>query len=226
MAALILLVDRNRTTLAHTRALLARRGFLVAAVHEFTAANELLRSVSPDLLIVDVRPDVVQALALADQSRADDPRRPVVFTHVSRDPFVESQARRLGATVVLRPWDHPDTFLAHVASVIADHRWVRFPVRRWKRKHISNPVKVWAGSAEAYVVDVSYGGLKLAFRQPVPKPPATFDVTLSATETSFHAHRVWAREAPAGAAVWCGLEFPNPDSAAATTWRAFVDSLT
>src|ERR671933_493840 len=97
MAALILLVDAS-TTSAHTHALLSRRGYLVARLSEYAPANDLLRSISPDLLIVDLRDDLFQAVALANRSFADDPNRPVIFTHASREPFVESEARRLGAT--------------------------------------------------------------------------------------------------------------------------------
>ena len=225
MAALILLVDANRTTLGQTHALLARRGYLVAPVSEFVSAAELLRTVSPDLLIVDFRHDVSQALELANGSHGDDPHRPVIFTHASRDPYVESEALRLGATYLVRPWND-DRFLAHVAAVIADHRWVRFPVRRWKRKRISNAVTVRAGSAVAHVVDVSYGGLRLAFRNPLPESSTTFAVTLPAAQLSFEAHRVWSHHAPTGAEVWCGVEFADPEGAEARTWRAFVDSLT
>lgn len=224
MAALILLVDPNRGTRDATRALLSRRGYLVATADAFGTARELLCSVSPDLLIVDVARDVRQALAVADQSAADEPRRPVILTHTAHDPRVERAARRLGATFLVRPWAD-GAFLAHVASTLANHRWVRFPLRRWKRRRISDPVKVRAGSAEAYVVDVSYGGLRLAFREGVPAPPATFDIALSGAGVLLQAHRVWSHDAPTGAEVWCGLEFADPDSAAATTWRAFVDSI-
>jgi DNA-binding response OmpR family regulator len=224
MAALILLVDANRTTLADTRALLSRRGYLVAPASEFPSAADLLRTVSPDVLIVDVRHDIVQALALANASYADDPRRPVVFTGALHDPVVESEARRLGATYLVRPWDE-ETFLAHLAAALADHSWVRFPVRRWKRKRISKAVTVHAGGTTAHVVDVSYGGLRLAFRGPLPTPPTTFAVTLPAARLTFEAHRVWSHDAPTGAELWCGIAFDDPDGAAATTWRAFVDSL-
>jgi DNA-binding response OmpR family regulator len=225
MAALILLVDANRTTLGHTHALLARRRYLVAPVCQFALAGELLRTVSPDLLIVDFRHDASRALQLATASHSDDPKRPVIFTHTSRDPFVESEAQRLGARYLVRPWTD-EIFLAHVAAVIADHRWVRFPVRRWKRKRISNAVTVRAGSAMAHLVDISYGGLRLAFPNPLSAPPATFAVTLPATELSFEAHRVWSHDAPTRAEVWCGIEFADPDAAEATIWRAFVDALT
>jgi DNA-binding response OmpR family regulator len=225
MAALILLVDANRTTLGHTHTLLARRGYLVAPVREFASAAELLRTVSPDLLVVDFQHDVSRALELANASHRDDPRRPMIFTHASRDPFVEREAHRLGATYLLRPWND-DIFLAHVAAVIADHRWVRFPVRRWKRKRISNAVTLRAGGVTAHVVDVSYGGLRLAFPNPLPESPATFALTLPATQLSFEAHRVWSHAAPTGSEVWCGVEFAHPDGEEASRWRAFVDSLT
>jgi DNA-binding response OmpR family regulator len=224
MAALILLVDANRTTLARTQALLSRRGHLVAPATDYGPAAELLRSISPDLLIVDLQHDTSQALALVNGSYADDPRRPVIVTDGSGDPSVESEARRLGATYLPRPCDE-EAFVAHVAALIADHRWVRFPLRRWKRKRISNAVIVRAGSATAHVVDVSYGGLRLAFRDPLPEPPTTFAVTLAASQLSFDAHRVWSHDAPTGAEVWCGIAFDDPDGAEATTWRAFVDSL-
>ena len=225
MPALILLVDANRTTLGHTHTLLARRGYLVAPVSELASAAELLRTVSPDLLIVDFRHGAAQALELANASHRDDPRRPIIFTHASRDPLVESEAQRLGATYLVRPCSD-DIFLAHVAAVIADHRWVRFPVRRWKRKRISKAVTVRAGGAMAHVIDVSYGGLCLAFPSPVRDSPARFALTLPATQQSFEAHRVWSHAAPTGAEVWCGVEFADPDSAEAGKWRAFVDSLT
>src|SRR5437879_6263130 len=83
-----------------------------------------------------------------------------------------------------------------------------------------------AGSAVAHVLDVSYGGLRLAFPNPLPESSTTFAVTLPATQLSFEAHRVWSHDAPTGAEVWCGVEFADPEGAEARTWRAFVDSLT
>ena len=54
-APLIVLVNVDRKALQQTEALLSEAGYLVAAVASFDEATKLLDSVSPDLLVADVR---------------------------------------------------------------------------------------------------------------------------------------------------------------------------
>ena len=81
MPALILLVDADRTILKKTEMLLSAQGHLVIAVSSFQEAKGLLNSVSPDLLIADVRLDAFNGLHLAARSRLDHPGLPVIITH-------------------------------------------------------------------------------------------------------------------------------------------------
>lgn len=224
MPALILLVDPNRATLHQTEALLTAEGYLVAAVATFPEARDLLHSVDPDLLIVDIQRSIFNGLHLVARSRHDYPRLPVIITHDSHDPAFEHEAQRLGSTLFVRPWDNAE-FLQHVKSLVGEYRWPQMTVRRWVRKRLSGTLEAHAGGAPARIVDISYGGLRLAFPDPKEEPPPTFDVTLLANGLRLTAHRIWTQRVPGGVDVWCGVEL-LPGEATTDEWHQFVDTLT
>jgi DNA-binding response OmpR family regulator len=217
MAALIILVNADRKSLKLTEARLSAAGYLVAAVSSFPEAKQLLASVTPDLLVTDVRLAAFNGLHLAIRSRLEHPRVPVIVSHTSPDPVVEAEARNCGAEFIAAPLDNPE-FLSRVESILAEHRQIP-PVRRWSRKQLAGTVQVNAADAMARIIDMSYGGVKLAFRDQ-PDVPTVFDITLPDGVT-VKAHRVWTGRSTTDQ-LWCGAELedvPTPH------WRRFVDSL-
>ena len=218
MSALIILVQSDPRSLRHTEALLSEQGFLVAAQSSFAQARHLLESVMPDLLIADLRLEHYNGLQLAIRSHLDRPDLPVVITSAVPDPVAEAEATRYGASFVVAPLENRD-FLRVVRSAIAERRLSQRPIRRWLRKPVAAMVDVAAGDTRATILDLSYGGVRLAF-QNTGRIPTTFDIALPTGTVT--AHRVWIADSEDDDQVCCGAELTE---AAADRWREFVDSV-
>ena len=218
---LILLVDADRAALKRTEALLSAEGHLVIAVSSFQEAKGYLYTVSPDLLIADVRLDAFNGLHLAARARLDYPNLPVIITHASADPVLEREAERQGAAFVVNPLENPD-FLANVRAALERHRLAQAPIRRWPRKQVSG-VEAQLEASHVRICDMSYGGLKLALGEDL-ELPSVFDVTVPNTGLKVHARPVWMFRSPATDEFWCGAELVDTGNTAMTEWRDFVDS--
>jgi DNA-binding response OmpR family regulator len=220
--SLILLVDADRAILKRTEELLSAQGHLVIAVSSFQEAKHHLYSVSPDLLIADVRLDAFNGLHLAARSRLDFPTLPVIITHAWPDPVLEHEAQRQGAAFVVNPLENPD-FLSGVRSALERHRSVQQPVRRWPRKQVSGFVEAKLEASQVRICDMSYGGLRLALGDD-RELPSEFDVTVPTSGLTVHARPVWKYRSPETDEFWCGAELVDTEAAAMTEWREFVDA--
>jgi DNA-binding NarL/FixJ family response regulator len=220
MAALVILVNADADVLWKTDALLSQDGHLVAAVSTIAEGRKLLESVTPDVLIADVRLGAYNGLQLAIRSRLDHPSLPVIITNEWPDPTFEAEAKRQGAIFVAAPLDNPD-FLQIVRSAIAQSRRTQPAIRRWLRKQVAGTVQVNAGDAQAQLVDMSHGGVRLAFSQQADIP-AVFDITVPEVGITLKAHRVWTGRSFTTDEQWCGAEL---EGTATPSWRNFVDSL-
>ena len=220
MSALIILVSETPRTLRHTEALLSERGHLVAALTSSVEANLLLDSVTPDLLVADVRAGEYSDLHIAIRSRVAHPDVPVVVTSALPDELIEAEARRFGAAFIPSPLDDP-AFMPTIDAAIEKRRSEQPPVRRWFRAPAQRPVEVKAGQARARLVDVSYGGVRLAFRAPCVIP-ATFDIAIPPAGVSVKAQRVWTALAASGDQFWCGAALVD---GADGQWRRFIESV-
>jgi DNA-binding response OmpR family regulator len=218
MSALIILVNADPRALRHLEALLSEAGYLVAAMESFLEAKDLLESVTPDLLIADIRLQRFNGLQLAIRSHFDHPDVPVIVTHAREDAVVEAEARRYGVSFIAAPLENPN-FLRCVESLVATRRLAQRPIRRWLRKSVPGFVEVNAAAARAHVIDMSYGGMRLAFDGP-REIPTTFDITLPLGPT-VQANRVWTRTY-ADDQFCCGAEVVKT---AENDWRRFVDTL-
>jgi DNA-binding response OmpR family regulator len=217
MSALIILVQSDPRLLRHTEALLSDRGFLVAAQSSFSAARDLLEWVMPDLLIADLRLEHYNGLHLAIRNQQSHSDLPVIITSARPDPFAEAQAKQYGASFVVAPLENAD-FLPAVQSAIDERRRAQRPIRRWLRKPLTTMVEVSAGPARATILDLSYGGVRLAFHDagPIPK---SFDIALPMGAVT--AHCAWLAMSADGDQI-CGAELTEATS---DHWRAFVDSV-
>jgi CheY-like chemotaxis protein len=219
VSALIVVVNADPRNLRLTEAMLSEAGHLVAAVSSFVEAKHLMDSVTPDLLVADVRLEVFNGLQLAIRSRFEHPSVPVIITHARADKVFEREARRYGAEFVSAHLENPD-FLRLVDAALAERRRSQPPVRRWSRRPVSGTVEVNAADVLARIVDMSYGGVKLAFRDQ-RDIPTQFEIRLPRTGATVRAHRVWTSSTTDH--HWCGAALdddPTPH------WRAFVDSIT
>ena len=221
MRALVILVNADRRALRHTEALLSEAGHLVAPFWSFVEAKKVLDSVIPDLLVADIRLAAFNGLHLAIRSRHEHPDVPVIITHAQQDPVVEAQAGQYGAQFVAAPLENPEYFLRCVKSALVERRRTQVPVRRWSRKRVAAAVQVKAGDGQARIVDMSYGGVRLAFSDSVHLP-GTFEITLPSTGITLKAHRVWTAASEGNDQFWCGAELEETPT---RDWRVFVDTL-
>jgi DNA-binding response OmpR family regulator len=218
MSALVILVNADPRALRHLEAMLSQDGYLVAAIDSFVEARELLESVTPDLLVADIRLERFNGLQLAIRSHFEHPDVPVIVTHVKEDPVAEAEARRYGVSFVAAPLENPN-FLPSVRSLVDNRRETQRPMRRWPRKPVPGLVEVDAAAGRAQLVDMSYGGVRLAFDGP-REIPTTFDIMLPLLGVSVQANRIWIRED--SDRLSCGAEVVK---AAEENWRRFVDTL-
>jgi CheY-like chemotaxis protein len=220
MRALIILVDANRQALRRTKAMLSNEGYRVVALTSFVRAKKLLHSMTPDLLITGIRLGAHNGLQLAIISHLDHPGVPILVTHTSEDAVAEAEARRYGATFVAAPLSNP-RFLPSVQAALRAQPDAQTPVRRWFRKPVSGVVEVNAADAPAQIVDMSYGGVRLAFSGPCDIPPS-FEIALPSGGAVVNAHRVWTGHREAEDRFCCGAEVVET---AQDNWRLFVDSV-
>jgi len=77
-----------------------------------------------------------------------------------------------------------------------------------------------AADAPAQILDMSYGGVRLAFTDPC-EIPATFAIALPSGGAVINAHRVWSAHLAAEDRFCVGAEVDREQD----NWRVFVDSL-
>jgi len=221
MSALILLVNADPRALRHNEAVLSAEGYLVAASPSLSEAKKALASVMPDLLITDLHLGTDNGLALAIRCRFDYPDVPVIVTHTREDAFAEADAMYYGATFMAAPLTNP-RFLPSVRSAVERRRLAQPPIRRWPRKPAVGVGNVITAAQTAQIIDVSYGGVRLAFGRPdsliIPK---TFTIALPESVV-VRASRVWTARGRRDDELWCGAEL---SVASTEAWRQFVGAL-
>lgn len=220
VAALVLLVNSNQRTLRHLEERLSEQGYLVAAVGAFKDAAALLQSARPDLLIVDLRLEAYNGLHLAMRAQRDHPDVPVIVTHVDNDSITETEARRYNAVFIARPLENP-TFLQAVRMAL-ERRWsAHQPIRRWPRQPLSHPVSAQVLDARGFLLDVSYGGVRVSFSD-TDEIPEIFEISVPSAGVSVRAERIWTNH-PSGQALVCGAVLTDTPP---SSWHQFVDALT
>lgn len=244
MGRLVLLVNTDTVFLKRIGSLLSKEGYIVAAAEGFPRAKELLSSFSPDLLVASVRLGAFNGLHLAFLARLDYSNLPVIITDERYDSVLEHEATRLGAAYLVNPLEN-DAFLSNVRAALepkaglppSQSHLTRHPIGRatpheapstprlWARKQVSDVVEARAVSACARVVDVSYGGLRLAFENQPAEVPTVFDITLPTAGITLTARRIWMYPGREGKPYWCGVEVAGTEKSVSSQWRAFVDSV-
>jgi DNA-binding response OmpR family regulator len=218
MSGVVILVNADPGVLRQLETQLSEIGCMVVAVGSFVEARDLLGSVIPDLIITDIRLERFNGLQLAIRSHFEHPDVPVIVTHIEEDSITEAEAQRYGVSFVAAPLENPK-FLSFVRSVVGSRHEAHRPMRRWPRNSVSGLVEVDAAAARAQLVNMSYGGARLAFDPPFVVPQI-FDITLPPGGVVVRASRIWIRED--GDGLSCGAEVVEPDE---NDWREFVDAL-
>jgi DNA-binding response OmpR family regulator len=218
VAALIVLVNTDSRTRRILQDQLSERGCLVAAVASFAEARHLVDSSSPDVLVTGVRLGAYNGLHLAIRSRLNDPDLPVIVTHSTFDADAEAIARQYGATFIADPLDNPE-FLKSVHKCVQQRLGARRPMRRWLRRTTSTPVDVNCHQVRGRLLDVSYGGARVALDQQCDLP-SMFEVFAPGTGLRVQAQRVWTTRS--ADSLMCGVAVLD---GAADHWRRFVDAV-
>jgi DNA-binding NtrC family response regulator len=218
MPALVVLVNADQQIRRDTEAILLQAGYRVEAISTYAEAKNLLTSIVPDLLLVDIRLGEFNGLQLAIGARFDHPSLPVVVTHLTPDPTFEAEAKHQGVGFLTVPAGDPE-FLRRIQSALDEHRREQATRRRWSRQHVAGRLEVSAADAQARIIDMSYGGVRLAFPDQADIP-VRFEIRLPSSDIPIKAHRVWTALG-AHDQFWCGAEL---DEGTAPQWRDFVNA--
>jgi CheY-like chemotaxis protein len=193
----------------------------------FQDARALLASITPEIVITDVKLEAYNGLHLAALCAVWRPETPFIVTDESVDPVLEADAKRLKAVFVVKTAEREE--LTQMAAALCESRYHKvMDVRRSYRKAAAARIVAEVASSSAEVLDVSYGGVALKLPT-VPQghdhePPDSFDIVFPDLDLALHAERIWASpEAPGG---WlCGADISGNDLPQLQRWREFVDSI-
>jgi DNA-binding response OmpR family regulator len=100
---LVLIVDTNAATVEDMATVVRREGYTVLKALTFEDGKQLLRSQSPDVLIVDIRLGQYNGLQLLMRAQFDRPDLSSVVTSPVPDPVLEAEAIRFGGTFLIKP---------------------------------------------------------------------------------------------------------------------------
>jgi DNA-binding response OmpR family regulator len=224
-----IVVDADLAELRKTEQALEDAGFVVMSASSFAQAKTLLMSITPEIVIADIKLEAFNGLHLAALCAVWRPATPFIATHHVHDTVLEADAKRLNAAYVVKTPTREELTRCAVELHNA-HRHGHEVVRRSHRKPAptSTLVRTDAGSAE--IVDVSYGGVRLKLqsspvRQPDEKPPDSFDIVFPDQDFSLRAARIWAAHDSQTGGWLCGADVSNSDSVQLQRWREFVDSV-
>jgi DNA-binding response OmpR family regulator len=220
MAVHVLIVDVDSTRRNSLLGTLENEGYDVTAADSFQQARRLVKVTEPDLLITDVRLEEFNGLQLVLARRA--PVRAIVLADV-QDSVLETEARQLGAEYLARPFSVP-TLLRLVEKALEPHDSFAI-ARRWVRKPVPQRLFAQVETAQARILDVSYGGLRLEMHDgPASALPSSFDVALPTKAVSVHVDLVWQSHADDGSWM-CGVELSQVDPTVVQAWHGLVDAI-
>ena len=219
----VLVVEPAPAELTAHLAALEGAGYEATGVTTFEDAKRRLAEAPPDALVTCVRLDAFNGLHLVVRSAIDHPEMVAVVVDVAHDPVLESEAKRHGATYVVKPLDTQE-LLAAVAG--AEPLGKRSAGRRWQRKEVTRGLSARIANGTATILNVSYGGFRVA----VPAPPtselsASFRVTLPEWNISFDAEAIWMNDDDASGEVVYGATLAEQGPEATKAWRKLVDSV-
>jgi DNA-binding response OmpR family regulator len=213
----ILLVDDDAATRLGLSALLVEAGYAVEPVGTLKAAMESLSHQAPDLVITDVRLQGYNGLQLLAMAPS---RVPAIVITGFPDRVLEADAQKMGAEYLVKPVA-PKALLAMIHRKIshADVSASFSPARRWARKPVPAQLTAWVQDLPVRILDISYGGLRLAFETTPTDLPRALCLSLPTSNVEIDLNVVWQR--PAEGHGWlCGAAIPDPTP---ISWKQIVD---
>jgi DNA-binding response OmpR family regulator len=220
MAAYVLIADVDDARRNSLIQVLEGEGYEVAGADSFQRARELLKETAPDLLITDARLREFNGLQLVFARQAPIP---TIVVAGAPDPVLETEARQLGADYLARPFSSA-SLIALVEKALQP-RDSFTTSRRWVRKAVLQQLFARVEAAEARILDVSYGGLRLQLHDDSASPlPRSFEVALPTKDVAVHVDLVWQSHTDDGSWM-CGVELSQADPATARAWHGLVDAI-
>lgn len=221
MAAQVLVVNTDEETLYRIKLVLIRAGCDVIGASTYEEARSILDADPPKLLIADVRLGAFNGFHLALRSGLQSPATRIIITdRVQGDAITERTAVEGGVVLIGDPLNNPQ-FVASVRRALGIAGGGFSVIRRWARKQLSRPVTIDVAEEQVSIVDISYGGCRLALSHPA-NVPTDFEVILPDSGASVRLRRVWALGDEKSTLAF-GAAVVHPQ---ANPWRGFVDSVT
>lgn len=119
MADTVLVVEPDTAARNAMVDLLSTAGYETTAADAFEPAVQVLKGTRPKVLITVVRLGLFNGLDLVIRARARNPRTAALVVDDARDPFLERESRKVGATAYLvKPVDFGE-LLERVAEALA-----------------------------------------------------------------------------------------------------------
>src|SRR6185369_2966126 len=144
-----IVVDADLAELRRTEQALEHVGFVVMSANSFAQAKALLMSVTPEIVIGDIKLEAFNGLHLAALCAVWRPATPFIATHNIYDPVLEADAKRLNAAYVVKTPTR-DELTGCAVELLNASRHGQEVVRRSHRKlaPTSTLVRIEAGNAE------------------------------------------------------------------------------
>jgi len=98
-----LVVEPNSSDMALIKSALISVGFTVIGADNFKDAGALLIEAPPSMLVSEIRLGAYNGLQLAYRGKSVWPPMTIVLTSAYRDPVLQRDIERMGATFVLKP---------------------------------------------------------------------------------------------------------------------------
>jgi DNA-binding response OmpR family regulator len=223
-----IVVDADLEELRKTEQALEHVGFVVMSAGSFAQAKSLLVSITPEIVIADIKLEAFNGLHLAALCAVWRPATPFIATHNVYDTVLEADARRLSASYVVKTPNREELTRTAV-ELLNSHRRGHESVRRSHRKLAPTSTMVQVAAANAEVVDVSYGGVRLKLqstaRSSDDRVPDSFDIVFPEQDFLLRAARIWAAHDSQTGGWLCGVDVSRSDSHQLQRWRDYVDSV-
>jgi two-component system, OmpR family, response regulator len=214
----LLIVDDDRATREGLARMLADAGYRILTADSFERAVDVLKSASPDLLILDVRLGDFNGLQLI--ATAPRPVRAIVVTGFA-DTVLERDARHLGAEFLVKPITRAQLLAMIERQLPAP---APTPERRWQRKHLPTALPTQINRWPGRLLDVSYGGMRLEIDDASDTLPPSLAVALPESERRIQVEVIWSVRQHEHA--WqCGAIVAEANDLVTTAWRDLVDSV-
>jgi len=223
-----IVVDADLAELHRTEQALEHVGFIVMGAGSLAEAKSLLVSITPEIVIADIKLEAFNGLHLAALCAVWRPATPFIATHNVYDAVLEADAKRLGAAYVIKTAAREELTRKAVELLDSLRRGNEL-VRRSHRKLAPTSTLVRVDASNAEVVDVSYEGVRLklpsAMKLQDEYVPKHFDLVFPAQTLSLRAARVWAAHDSQSGGWLCGVDVSRSDAQQLQRWRDFVDSV-